>query len=158
VALKIILAGVVAMLMAGIGYGFYRTIPTSVPTMTSTISSISFGTTTVTVEVANTNDARECGLSGRTGLADGSGLLFLFDTPGNYGFWMKDMLFDIDIIYIDASSTVVTVDSHVPAASYQLPKPTVFYPSAPVSYVLEVPAGYAKAHDIVEGMRAKFDK
>src|SRR5512136_601336 len=52
------------------------------------------------VEVAQTPGTREKGLSGRTGLVDGQGMLFVFDKPDRYMFWMKDMLFPIDIIYI----------------------------------------------------------
>ena len=118
------------------------------------ISRVTIGTTTVAVEVADTEAAREQGLSDRPSLAAGHGMLFIFDAPQQAGFWMKDMRFDLDMLFADQSGRIVTIYSDVPASSYNASNPQasqVFYPSAPVTYVLEVPAGFAKAHGIAEG-------
>src|SRR5690349_20381775 len=52
------------------------------------------------VSLADTDATREQGLSGALGLGTTEGMLFLFDYPGRPAFWMKDMLFSIDIIWI----------------------------------------------------------
>jgi uncharacterized membrane protein (UPF0127 family) len=83
-------------------------------------------------------------------------MLFVFDAPGDNGFWMKDMLFSLDMLFIDASGTVVTLYADVSPQSYLQNPPQVFHPKAPVTYVLEVPAGFAAAHGIVEGMHVEF--
>jgi uncharacterized protein len=157
VALKVTLFVVVAVLILGIAFGFYRSIaPATQPMDPRSITSVTIGTTTIAVEVADTPDLREQGLSGRSSLAAGSGMLFVFDSPGNYGFWMKNMLFNLDMLFIDSSGTVVTVDQNLSPESYRQSPPQVFYPRLPASYVLEVPAGFAAAHEITEGMHAAF--
>jgi uncharacterized membrane protein (UPF0127 family) len=61
----------------------------------------------LSVEVADTPAERGRGLSGREMLPENSGMLFVFDTPGRYGFWMYGMKFPLDIIWIDESLRVV---------------------------------------------------
>lgn len=120
--------------------------------MQKPISQVVIGTTTIVVEIEDTPAAREQGLSGRVSLADGSGMLFVFEQPGTYGFWMKDMNFALDMIYADASGRIVTIVRDATPESYKQNPPQVFYPSSPALYVLEVPAGFADSHTIVEGM------
>ncbi|MEK7185402.1 MAG: DUF192 domain-containing protein [Patescibacteria group bacterium] len=96
------------------------------------------------IELANTYDSRTRGLSGRKSLADNTGLLFVFDSSARYGFWMKDMKFPIDIIWIDDAGKVVFIEKNVKPSTF----PKVFYPSAPASFVLEINAGLADTHNI----------
>ena len=63
----------------------------------------------LSVEVADTQASRELGLSGREKMGDDEGILFVFDTPGRYGFWMKDMQFPLDIIWINQNGVVVNM-------------------------------------------------
>ncbi len=91
--------------------------------------------------------AQERGLGGRDGLPADEGMLFVFKTPDRYGFWMKDMRFPIDIIWMDAQGQVITVASSVAPSTY----PYVFYPAAPTSYVLETAAGFARQYAIATG-------
>jgi uncharacterized protein len=99
---------------------------------------------TIVVEVAATQEDRERGLSGRTHLSINEGMLFLFDTPGFYSFWMKDMLFPIDIVWLDGNRIVgVTerIDPQVGALESTL---AVLTPPQPVTRVLELAAGRAR--------------
>ena len=95
-----------------------------------------------TIEVARTPEAREQGLSGRLSVPPEYGLLFVFPTAGKYGFWMKDMRVSIDIIWLSDDGTIIGIEESVAPETY----PDVFYPPAPVRYVLEVAAGEAKTH------------
>lgn len=106
------------------------------------------GTATIAADIADTEQLREQGLSGRTSLSEGKGMLFLFEAPGRYGFWMKDMRFSLDIIWAAPDGTIVSIDHNLSPNTY----PQVFYPAAPAQYVLEVPAGFAAKHAIVPGM------
>lgn len=100
------------------------------------------------VEVANTAYTRMQGLSGREALAEGRGMLFLFETPQVPGFWMKDMKFSIDIVWI-RDGRVVGVEANVlPDDS---PSRTIYYPPSPVDSVLEIPAGSAARAGITRG-------
>lgn len=110
---------------------------------------IQIGNTVVAAEIVDTDALRQQGLSGRAGLAAGEGMLFVFDTDNTWGIWMKDMRFAIDIVWADSAGTVVTVAARVAPESY----PEVFYPAAPVRYVLELPAGFAAEYGIAEGVK-----
>lgn len=108
----------------------------------------------IEVEIAETEEARERGLSGRESLAAGHGLLFLFESPGMHGFWMKDMRFPIDIVWIDEDWVVLGVERGAEPASY----PDIFSPPAPVRSVLEIPAGQARAYGIDTGSKLFLDR
>lgn len=99
------------------------------------------------VSVVGTPEERAKGLSGRTGLALGEGMLFVFDTEAKYRFWMKDMLFSIDILWLSGDGKVVYLRENVSPATY----PEVFAPNAPARYVLELPAGFVKDNNVVVG-------
>lgn len=107
------------------------------------------GEDAVSVEVADTNEERAQGLSGRERLALGTGMLFVFEEPGIYGFWMKDMKFPIDIVWIDENWIVIGVEREVEPKTF--PKP--FYPPSEVLYVLELNSGVAAELGIDMGSR-----
>ncbi len=92
------------------------------------------------------------GLSGKTGLNADEGMLFAFDKPGNYGFWMKDMEFPLDILWISDSFSVVGVEKNLATDTY----PTVFGENYEARYVLEVPAGFSDKNNIKVGDSMKF--
>ncbi len=116
----------------------------TLPTMPLTV-----GGTTLVVEVARTPEQEARGLSGRSTLGEGTGMLFIFDPIQAPGFWMKDMRFPLDIIFAKADGTIVTIHPNVAPATY----PESFRPSEPVRYVLEVSAGFVAAHGIAEGQK-----
>jgi uncharacterized membrane protein (UPF0127 family) len=98
------------------------------------------GTTTISIERALSQEAKQKGLSGRASLAEDSGLLFVFDRPDVYPFWMPDMHFAIDIIWIDGEKRIVTIKENATPESY----PTLFRADSPALYVLEVNSGDAR--------------
>ncbi len=113
---------------------------------------ISIGETTVRAELADTTSKRAQGLSGRSHLASGEGMLFVFEQPGMYGFWMPDMYFALDMIWLDHDLVVISVTENATPESY----PTQFYPARPAQFVLEVPAFFAAEHSIVPGLQAEL--
>ena len=102
---------------------------------------------TFTMEIANTDALRTKGLSGHAPLAPNHGMLFVFPQLGNYGFWMKDMLFSLDIIWVNDRFQITHIEQSVSPSTY----PTMFYPDALSLYVLEVPAGTASLLNIHVG-------
>ncbi|MGB3921718.1 MAG: DUF192 domain-containing protein [Minisyncoccia bacterium] len=117
------------------------------PKITEEEGSLVIGGTEVKVEIADTDLERSQGLSGREGLLPNHGMLFVFDAPGYHAFWMKDMKFPIDIIWINADSKVVWIEKNLSPETY----PNLFRPKEPAKYVLEVPAGFAEEHGVVIG-------
>ena len=110
------------------------------------IPSVRIAGTEIPVEVAKTAEERAKGLSGRISLEAGLGMLFVFPEPGNYSFWMPDMNFPIDIIWI-TDGKVVGMEKNVPN-EFDPQNPVFYLPPEPVKYVLEVSAGFAQAHGI----------
>jgi len=101
---------------------------------------VTIGIHRVQVEVADTPERRSRGLSGRASLAEGRGMIFPYARADRHGFWMYDMHFDIDIIWI-RGDRIVDVTSRAPHDSPdELP---VYRPREPADLVLEVPAGTA---------------
>lgn len=110
--------------------------------------------TQIEVSVADTPSGRTKGLSGTQSLRVGTGKLFIFDTPDTYGFWMKDMQYPLDIVWIDSSWKVVDITRNVLPETY----PTIFLPPAPVQYVLEVNAGDTVTKSLEIGSSVTFQR
>lgn len=108
---------------------------------------ITVGEADIVAEIADTNTKRTRGLSGRNILEGNEGMLFVFEKPDHYGFWMKEMNFPIDIIWIGEDMRVRGITEHISPDTY----PEVFYPPAEVRFVLETSAGFARSHDIKNG-------
>lgn len=110
------------------------------------------GNTTINIQVADSDQERMQGLSGREGLAQNEGLLFVFEKEGYHGFWMKDMNFAIDMAWIDKDKKIIHIESDVSPDSY----PKVFSPNFPSLYVLETKANFLKNAGIKIGDLAEF--
>ena len=146
------IAAVCVIVIAG-AYTFYSqykeaAAPTSSPT--GALQTVQLDGQTIRVSIANTEASRELGLGGRTGLAPDEGMLFVFPEDGIYAFWMKDMLFSIDMIWLADDGTVLYMAQNVSPDTY----PKDFVPTSPARYVLELPAGYAKAYTVRIGDKA----
>ncbi len=106
------------------------------------------------VEIADTMAARAQGLSGRERLAENEGMFFIFPISAIYPFWMKDMKFPIDIIWIRGEKIVgITENAAVPDASGGLP---IYSPPTIVDKALEVDAGLAKTFGLTEGKMVRL--
>ena len=122
---------------------------------------VSFPTVDVRVELAETAVDHARGLGGHAPLGMTDGMIFVFQTPGFYTFWMKGMTFNLDIMWIDGTADnlrVVHIARDVPAYPTETPDgrlPT-YSPTRPGRYVLEVNAGFADMHGITVGSPASF--
>ena len=108
---------------------------------------IAIGTTTLNIDFAVTDAEKTQGLGGKVSLDDNKGLLFVFDNAGYPGIWMKNMLFPIDIAWLDQNFKIVDMKKNVSPNTY----PASFEPVSPAKYVLEVNAGYFDTHNILIG-------
>ena len=115
-------------------------------------SSVTIGGTTISVELARTPAEQERGLSGRETLPEGTGILFIFDYPDYLGFWMPDMHFAVDIVWIGTDWYIIDITHDVTPESY----PDIFTPSLPAQYVFEVPAGSAERYGWKVGDEVHF--
>ncbi len=91
------------------------------------------------LEVAATDSERSQGLGGRIGMARDRGMLFEYANPGVRCFWMKDMHFPLDIIWLNSQSRVVKIEANVSPDTY----PRQFCAS-PAQNVIELNAGESR--------------
>lgn len=108
----------------------------------------------ISVSIADTEAEREQGLSGTPSLPMHTGKFFIFESSGPEGFWMKDMRYPLDLVWIDSALHVVGVTARVDPSTY----PTVFYAPSDVQYVLEVNAGDAEVLGITDGLKFTLEK
>lgn len=106
--------------------------------------------TSLLVSVAQTPAERARGLSGSPFLPAGIGKFFIFDGPGRWGIWMKEMQYSIDILWFDEAGQIVHIEEQVHPDTY----PAVFTPTVDTYYVLEVPAGFVATNALTIGNRA----
>jgi len=110
---------------------------------------VRIGSVEIPVELAADAATRQKGLSGRPSLDPDSGLLFIFDQPAIYTFWMPDMNFPIDIIWIN-DNKVVDISKNV-SNNFDPQNPAFYKPAIPAQYVLEVNAGFSEKENIKVG-------
>ncbi|PIR99220.1 hypothetical protein COT87_00595 [Candidatus Collierbacteria bacterium CG10_big_fil_rev_8_21_14_0_10_44_9] len=102
----------------------------------------------ITIELAKNSSQWEKGLSNRADLGDTDGMLFVFPQYHIPVFWMKDMKFPLDIIWI-ASGKVVDITYDVKVETVD--KLPTYSPLVPVNMILETRAGWAAENNIVLG-------
>lgn len=107
------------------------------------------------VLVADDPDERQIGLSEKKSLPQNQGMIFLMDKADYYSFWMKNMDFPIDIIFISGDRIVTIYSDQQPAKDNENP-PTITS-KEPADKVLEINAGLAKKHNLKEGDSIKLE-
>jgi len=110
----------------------------------------------INVEVADTDPERVQGLSNLVSLSEDQGMLFVFPNPGVYGFWMKDMNFAIDIIWIKNDIVVDITENVKPQAAVDKDLET-YYPKQEVDKVLELTAGWSAKNGLKVGDSVKIN-
>ena len=117
------------------------------------------GSEVIFVEVAVSEQAQEQGLSYRDSLQDNQGMLFdLRPTDDTRpGFWMKDMKFDLDMIWINEGK-IIAINNNVPkpAPGQQQKDLPIYFPPSTVDMVLEMNAGWAASHSVKVGDAVSF--
>ena len=143
---QISLAIIVALIaMLGVVFGQYFA-------HTRGLRTVRINNARILIEEAVGADAQAKGLGGRASLGSKNGMLFRFTEPKIATFWMKDMQFPLDFIWIQ-NNTVVDLHQHIAAPiPSQIDKDLVLYsPKAPVDAVIEVNAGFVAYYNITIG-------
>lgn len=105
------------------------------------------------VEIADTYESRARGLMGRKELAEGNGMLFVYDRARRLAFWMKDTLIPLSIGFFDENRTLIKILDMEPPIGNELIK---YRSTAPARYALEVPQGWFEKHKIQIGDKFSF--
>lgn len=109
--------------------------------------------TCIQTEVADDDIARQKGLMFRDKLSDNQGMLFIFEEQGLHNFWMKNMKFSLDIIWINKDKKIVEIQKNASPYSKSCPD---LVPSKESLYVLEVNAGFVEKNKIGLGDGVSF--
>lgn len=112
------------------------------------ISAVSFPGGQIEVDVAVTDLEKHSGLAGRNDLPPNAGMLFVYRDSAPRRFTMEEMLLDLDIITLSADGTVTGVQTRAAGEAA--------FDTASARYVLEVGSGWAAAHGVAEGTRARL--
>jgi hypothetical protein len=114
--------------------------------------SLTIGTQKLQVAYASTPSEQQQGLSDTSSLTDNQGMLFIFPTATSPSFWMKDMQYSLDIIWIGSDKKVVDITANLTPSTF----PKSFSPKNPAQYVLEVNAGFVEKNVIQIGSPVSF--
>lgn len=106
----------------------------------------------IVVQKADDEIERQKGLSGLDCIGPNEGMLFVFDRSGQHSFWMKNMRFAIDILWLSADKKVVDQNLNVQPSTY----PQTFTNDQPAKYVLEMPAGRVSELGLTKGTTLSF--
>ena len=119
---------------------------------------VSVGGASFAVEIASRPEDRTRGLSGRDSLADGAGMLFVFESGRASSFWMRGMRFALDFVWIGDNCEVVEIHADVPppAAGADVGQLPIYSSATPARYNLEINAGEAAKRGIEAGDAVKF--
>lgn len=112
---------------------------------------IIIGNIAVKAEIAKSLAEKQKGLSGRSFMRKNSGMLFVFSQPDFYSFWMKDMEFPIDIIWLDENLRIINIEKNITPDTF----PKKFIPQRPAKYALEVNGGWSDKNKIKNGVNIK---
>lgn len=115
------------------------------------IKKITIGNFQVYAEIVEDQKKNELGLGGREKLCKYCGMLFVFNEKGRQNFWMKDMNFPIDILWIDGKE-IVHMERNVSPRDQK----HIYFSEKPSDKVLELPAGTCDKENIKNGDSIEF--
>ncbi len=108
--------------------------------------------TKITIEIAENDHDRQRGLMYRTKMGDDHGMIFSFEKKSDHAFWMHNTCIPLDMLFIDDDGLVVGIEENTPTISDD-----TFEVGCESKYVLEVNAGWTRAHGVMAGQWVKID-
>ena len=113
---------------------------------------IRLGDVVLKTEIVSSPFEKQKGLSGRDYMKENNGMLFIFPQSRLYPFWMKNMKFPIDIIWLDDELKIIGLEKNINPNTF----PEKFFPPSLAKFVLEVNGGWSDENKIKEGMTARI--
>ncbi len=111
------------------------------------------GEVSIALEVSSTPEERSKGLMFRDYLEEGSGMWFEFEKPEMHGFWMKNTLIPLDMVFVSENLTIVDIIRADPCVADPCP---VYSPKAAARYVLEINQNASEAYHFLEGQKIRL--
>jgi uncharacterized membrane protein (UPF0127 family) len=107
-------------------------------------------------DVPVTNELTAKGLAVKNQLKENEAMLFVFEDPAKYPFWMKDMKFPIDIIWLDSNGKVTHIEQNLRPCVSDFICPN-YTPEIDSQYVLETVTGFTQRHNISLGNNIELE-
>ena len=149
---------VILLIIGGVTWNFfvqhYQTDKQESPCGSYKQKDLIIGGKIIKVDISDNDCKRIQGLSDRKGISENNGMLFIFPREGNYGFWMKDMNFPIDILWVDDNLYVTGVEKSVSTSTY----PEIIGEKYLAKYVLELFSGFSEKNNIKVGNKIILSK
>lgn len=143
---------VVIVILGGAFYALVLNNP-----LASKLGEVQVGSKVFKVEIADSPEERERGLSNRDSLGGADGMLFVFQSPAQYQFWMKDTRIDLDIIWISPESRILGYsEAEAPPPNTPENELVKFLPPDAILYALEMPRGSAERFNFDRGQSIKI--
>lgn len=130
-------------------------IPTVAPRPADTIVTLPDGIS-VRAEMARTEAEREYGLMGRSTLPQDRAMLFIYPQAGRYPFWMYHCKIPLDILWLDQDSRIVEASAETPPCRGHAQSCRSYGGHKAAIYVLELPSGSIKRHQLMKGQAVAF--
>ena len=102
------------------------------------------------IDVARTPKEKQIGLSDKKSIPANYGMYFPFEKADYYAFWMKNMKFSIDMIFL-RDNKIVTIHSNIPAPTTENNNLPLYQPNEPANAVLEITAGLSQKYGFAKG-------
>jgi len=127
----------------------------SIPSNRYSKAAVSVNGFKLIADLAVTQDQQIKGLAIRNDVNESEGMLIVFQHPSRQSFWMKDMKFPIDIIWLNANRSVVYIVSNLEPCPVRGYCPG-YLPDSDSLYVLETSAGFSQRHNVRVGTQIQF--
>ena len=102
----------------------------------------------INIEIADDDNEKATGLMFRESLAKDSGMLFVYNDSKVRNFWMANMQFPLDMLFINESKTVIKIEH---ASLCENKVCNIYSSNIPAMYVLEVNANFSEENNIKTG-------
>lgn len=105
----------------------------------------------INIELALTEAEQQQGLMNRSFMSNDQGMLFVFDKDESRGFWMKNTIIPLDIMYVNSKMEIIHIaENTTPFSEQSIPS------QGPAKYVIEVNAGFSAQYSIVPGVKVTY--
>lgn len=105
----------------------------------------------INIELALTEAEQEQGLMNRSFMNNDQGMLFVFDKDEPRGFWMRNTIIPLDIMYVNSKMEIIHIAENTePFSERSIPS------QGPAKYVIEVNAGFSAQYSITKGMKVSY--
>jgi uncharacterized membrane protein (UPF0127 family) len=111
------------------------------------------GAPTVAVEVAERDEDRQRGLMYRKSMPQDEGMIFVFERARKLSFWMRNTCIPLDMIFVTEDGTIVNIEENTPTLT-----DSTFPSGCPALYVVEVNAGWTRAHGVKAGQKIVIER